>query len=604
METLIKAIDKNWVSIHGPMREFIIDGETALAKGWLPREYFKEKGITVIIKPPGSHAKFIERSGAITRDTLHKVYTQLEKNGITGIPFSQVLGEVTFSGNAPLTFNTVDRQTFLDECKQHFPELYAWAAWCYGEQTRLFCGNTHIPSECGVQQGDPLGPLLFALALQPVLRDLHGTRSAGGLQLVFSYLDDLCLAGEQAAVSQALAILTASAARIGLQLNAEKCEIIPTARQQHTINRSLFPPSFVFKGDGNFELLGGPIGSDEFCNEHTQNRVDKACKLLSALGELPDPQVALLLLRQCASFGKLVYSLRPVPPKAHARALQSFDQAVRECLDFFLCCSLGDIEWTTASLSTAHSGLGLRSTCKHSCAAFLASRFACHGLCAQLDPHHEWEISQPNSAAASALQAFNNNVDAGDQIALPVTEAPQQKSMSVALDKHTRKCLMHNLQGDPDHRAHLELTRAESAGQWLYALPSAALHNKVEPLLFKTMVQRWLRMPIFSEAFVCSEDIHGDHALTCCEGGDRTKRQTTFSATQSGTSVTARVSLLSWRNLVYCSLAHFRAFFLRMVFAGTTPKPGDLLTYIYRDLVRAVQSASTSQLLPECVAPT
>ena len=79
---------------------------------------------------------------------------------------------------------------------------------------------------------------------------------------------------------------------------------------------------------------------------------------------------------------------------------------------------------------------------------------------------------------------------------------------------------------------------------------------------------------------------------------------TTFSATQSGTSVTARVSLLSWRSLVYCSLAHFKAFYLRMAFAGTTPKPGDLLTYIYRDSVRAVQSASTSQLLPECVAPT
>ena len=105
METLIEAIDKIWVSIHGPMREFIIDGETALAKGWLPREYFKEKGINVIIKPPGSHAKYIARRGALTRDVLHRVMIQLEKDGITGIPFPQVLGEVTFSGNALLTVN-------------------------------------------------------------------------------------------------------------------------------------------------------------------------------------------------------------------------------------------------------------------------------------------------------------------------------------------------------------------------------------------------------------------------------------------------------------------------------------------------------------------
>ena len=105
METLIEAIDKIWVSIHGPMREFIIDGEAALAQGWLPRQYFKEKGITVIIRPPGSHAKLLERRGAITRDTLHKVYIQLEKNGVTSVPFPQVLGEVPFSGNALLTVN-------------------------------------------------------------------------------------------------------------------------------------------------------------------------------------------------------------------------------------------------------------------------------------------------------------------------------------------------------------------------------------------------------------------------------------------------------------------------------------------------------------------
>ena len=48
---------------------------------------------------------------------------------------------------------------------------------------------------------------------------------------------------------------------------------------------------------------------------------------------------------------------------------------------------------------------------------------------------------------------------------------------------------MQSLQADPDHRAHLELTSVDTADQWLYALPSAALYNKVEPALFKTMVQ-------------------------------------------------------------------------------------------------------------------
>ena len=66
----------------------------------------------------------------------------------------------------------------------------------------------------------------------------------------------------------------------------------------------MFPRGITYRNDGNFEFLGGPIGSEEFCNSHTQERVDKAMELLTALGELPDPQVALTLLRQCASFGK------------------------------------------------------------------------------------------------------------------------------------------------------------------------------------------------------------------------------------------------------------------------------------------------------------
>ena len=84
-------------------------------------------------------------------------------------------------------------------------------------------------------------------------------------------------------------------------------------------------------------------------------------ELLTALGELPDPQVALTLLRQCAAFGKLVYSLRVVPHQNHIAALKRYDNAVRDCVESFLCCSFSDNEWSLASLSTKMGGLGLRS---------------------------------------------------------------------------------------------------------------------------------------------------------------------------------------------------------------------------------------------------
>ena len=106
---------------------------------------------------------------------------------------SSVLVKVDFSN----AFNCVNRQAFLEQCRHHFPGLSRWAEWCYVQPSNLYFGTKTIVSERGVQQGDPLGPLFFSLALQPLLVQLHEGISEEGPQLVLSYLDDLILAGDQ-----------------------------------------------------------------------------------------------------------------------------------------------------------------------------------------------------------------------------------------------------------------------------------------------------------------------------------------------------------------------------------------------------------------------
>ena len=316
---------------------------------------------------------------------------------------SAILVKVDFSN----AFNCVDRQAFLVQCRHHFPGLSRWAEWCYGQPSKLYFGGATIPSENGVQQGDPIGPLLFALALQPVLQELHNGRSEKGLELVLSYLDDLILAGEQGEVAGAFHFLKTAASKIGLKFNVSKCEVIPAAGQFSAGNESLFPSNITFLKDGNFELLGGPIGTEVFCNQHTQNRVDKASELLLALGELPDPQVALTLLRHCVSFGKLVYSLRVVPHYKHQVALRNYDNSVRDCIESFLCCSFTDSEWSLANLATKMGGLGLRSVESHGSAAFLSSQASCHELCARLDPKYKWNTGEMNTDCYATLHDYN-----------------------------------------------------------------------------------------------------------------------------------------------------------------------------------------------------
>ena len=79
------------------------------------------------------------------------------------------------------------------------------------ETINLYLGSGTIPSEKDVQQGDPIGTLLFSLAMQPLLFDINKGCADQALNLVYSNLDDLILAGEQHAVAGAFHYLKLAA---------------------------------------------------------------------------------------------------------------------------------------------------------------------------------------------------------------------------------------------------------------------------------------------------------------------------------------------------------------------------------------------------------
>ncbi len=70
-------------------------------------------------------------------------------------------------------FNLVSHRAFLRVVRTEFPELYPWIQYTYGKnKPLLWYGNIRWRSATGVQQGDPLGPLLFAFALRALMEDL------------------------------------------------------------------------------------------------------------------------------------------------------------------------------------------------------------------------------------------------------------------------------------------------------------------------------------------------------------------------------------------------------------------------------------------------
>ena len=237
----------------------------------------------------------------------------------------------------------------------------------------------------------------------------------------------------------------------------------------------------------------------------------------------------LVLLRHYASFNKLVYSLRVVPHQKHSSALHNFDTAIQDCVESSLNCYFSESEWTLATLSTRMGGLGLRSTELHSPAAYLASQVACHELCSQLDENFIWDPNNDQTDTFTALTEFNHRVKPDKQIQSFSEPNPRQQDLSKAIDELTLSTLKDSKINDKHYQAHLNLISASGAGSWLHAVPSRSLSTHVDPLLFKTMIQRRLRVPIFEPNTFCpfcddTIDLYGDHCLTCSCGGDRTKR--------------------------------------------------------------------------------
>ena len=80
--------------------------------------------------------------------------------------------------------------------------------WCYGKHSSLRFGRHVLSSEAGAQQGDPLGRLLFANTIHPVVGRLRSLGKGGTpglpLDIVMFYLDDGLLCGSAEAVAAAL----------------------------------------------------------------------------------------------------------------------------------------------------------------------------------------------------------------------------------------------------------------------------------------------------------------------------------------------------------------------------------------------------------------
>lgn len=157
--------------------------------------------------------------------------------------------------------------------------------------------------------------MLFSSARYPILQQVKAEAEAATtsekLDIVAAYLDDVVFAGDQTAVLKAFRNLQAACPTLGLNLNLQKCELVPVASADSTASLNLFPTELKRKMYGNFDLLGAPLEDQTFTREFTKRkRVDEAKQALEKVAELDDAQTAHKLLAQPIGCCRVTYTSR------------------------------------------------------------------------------------------------------------------------------------------------------------------------------------------------------------------------------------------------------------------------------------------------------
>lgn len=391
-------------------------------------------------------------------------------------------------------FNSVSRSHMLEKVASTFPSAYPFISQAYMKPSFLLYNNKIILSQEGVQQGDPLGPLLFCLSIQNIV-------SKVSCPLNVWYMDDGTIGGPADVVTENLNMINEESKKIGLFLNEKKCEVYSQCDSHK------FPTMKVLSKE-KFSLLGAPV-TEECIKETLFSKLEEMTKTFNLLKLLPRHH-AFHVMQKCLGCPQIMSIIRS-SPCLNSCHLNNIDTKVREMLESLLNVLFTDTIWNQASLPIKLGGLGVRKMTEVALPAYLSSLASAKRASSLVSDSTAYIAYQQEFCSKTTSDLFPSNTS--------------QKKLDETLCVAAQSKLLQNQ--NPRETSRLLSVFDKKSGDWLKVTPNSSLGLVLEDDEFRVAVCLRLGARTNSE-HVCKcgavVDELGDHGFRCSRNNGRILR--------------------------------------------------------------------------------
>ncbi len=477
-------------------------------------------------------------------------------------------------------FNEMIRNMGLEQTKLHFPLLYPHLMSMYGNKTKSWFfgleeGIQSISNEEGIQQGDLLGCIQYALGAHPFFKEINKiaedetfcSRLLTSKGFCRAYLDDLSTAGSHESSLKIITYILSEGPKFGFHLHLGKtivllgsCSSYEEAlhyRQNYVMlglkienihihpnnSRDQLEKDTLGKSYG-VKCLGSPLGHDLYIKHWLSLKLEELREFSLKLAQLDtNSQVLLLLFRYCF-VTKINFLQRTIEPSLLKDFISSFEQIKIQ----FLSTSILQIDQSELSesailqskLHIKDGGLGLFNSSDITDAAYSASFICCLEEVSKLFPQvtsnlNDYEKSNDVSfvknhssllafiLAVKRLQVKDCELKLSELLKRTDNLNNLQKELSKARQHSRVEELLAFMENDKRSLARFKscIGFKNEASQWLEAIPKfQALTISHEKFKIALNLRLGLKQPIIPPGLKCSckkiVDQFGHHFSTLC----------------------------------------------------------------------------------------